>query len=365
MKSFWRNLHLWLCAPLGIIIAAICLSGAILVFENEFTDAYCGGNDLAPGSSRLSIGELMPRALAALPDSTEIKGIEISPEPTKAYRFLLAGKGHKSLMVNQYTGEVIGMRQRPPFFNFMHRLHGSLLLKRPKNPEDIAWGNLIIGSSTLLMLLGLITGLILWWPRSRSMLRNGLTISTRHGSFRFWYSIHNTTGFYAFILLLAMCATGLTWSFDWFNKGFYAILGAPQQNAVQEMPAKSPKADDEAKEEPNYAAWQTALDAVAKSNPDKKINVADGNISVTLGKYGNPRAADKYIFSGKTGEITEVKKYADTDQHTKFSGWIGAFHTGTWGGVWSKILYVLAAFIGFTLPISGYWLWIHRLRKKH
>ncbi|WP_337581207.1 PepSY-associated TM helix domain-containing protein, partial [Paraprevotella clara] len=41
-------------------------------------------------------------------------------------------------------------------------------------------------------------------------------------------------------------------------------------------------------------------------------------------------------------------------------GWFYAFHTGSWGGVWTKVLYFLAAFIGGILPLSGYYLWYKR-----
>ena len=40
-----------------------------------------------------------------------------------------------------------------------------------------------------------------------------------------------------------------------------------------------------------------------------------------------------------------------------------ALHTGTWGGVVTQTLYFVAAFIGGTLPLTGYYLWWKRRRK--
>ena len=42
---------------------------------------------------------------------------------------------------------------------------------------------------------------------------------------------------------------------------------------------------------------------------------------------------------------------------------IMALHTGTWGGVVTQTLYFVAAFIGGTLPLTGYYLWWKRKRK--
>lgn len=40
-----------------------------------------------------------------------------------------------------------------------------------------------------------------------------------------------------------------------------------------------------------------------------------------------------------------------------------SLHTGTWGGVVTQTLYFLAALIGGTLPVTGYYLWWKRRRK--
>lgn len=39
-----------------------------------------------------------------------------------------------------------------------------------------------------------------------------------------------------------------------------------------------------------------------------------------------------------------------------------AIHSGAFGGIVTKILWFIAALTGFTLPITGYWLWIRRKR---
>ena len=38
MRKFFAKVHLWLSIPFGIIIAIVCLTGAILVFETEILE---------------------------------------------------------------------------------------------------------------------------------------------------------------------------------------------------------------------------------------------------------------------------------------------------------------------------------------
>jgi uncharacterized iron-regulated membrane protein len=68
-------------------------------------------------------------------------------------------------------------------------------------------------------LVALLTGLYLWWPRSRQALRRTLRF---RGSPRVrWRSIHTTAGVVSCVLLLALIATGLTWTNyagSWFGQ---------------------------------------------------------------------------------------------------------------------------------------------------
>ncbi len=320
MKTFFRRLHLWLSAPLGILITLICFSGAMLVFENDITDlSLTGALRVDPqGRKALPLSELMARVSPYLPDSTSVNGVQISPDAGQAYRFNISGRGHRALIVDQYTGEVKAMRQRNAFFRSMHSLHGALLDKKHYAEGEIKWGQLFVGISTLLF-------------------------------------------------LLAMSITGLTWSFDWFGKGFYAIIGASEpvgahHGAPARKSGKNMATDPECA--PDYAAWQIAADGVAAANPGRTLTVKDGEVTVNLGSYGNARAANSYKFDTNSGSITGLDRYQDSPRRKKAGGWVGAFHTGTWGGLVSKILYFLAALIGATLPLTGYWLWIKRLKAR-
>ena len=38
MRKFFAKVHLWLSIPFGFIIAIVCLTGAILVFEAEILE---------------------------------------------------------------------------------------------------------------------------------------------------------------------------------------------------------------------------------------------------------------------------------------------------------------------------------------
>ena len=114
-----------------------------------------------------------------------------------------------------------------------------------------------------------------------------------------------------------------------------------------------------------FDGWQRAYENVAAIVPHfETITVSAGTVSVKVSKYGNMRAADKYMFDEESGAITSVELYKDSARKGKLSGWFYSLHIGSWGGLLTRILSFLAALFGATLPLTGYYLWIKRLYGK-
>lgn len=234
MKKIFRKIHLWLSVPFGLIITLVCFSGAMLVFENEANEWF--RRDLyyveTVKESPLPMDKLLEKVATTLPDSVSVTGVSISSDPGRAYQVSLSKPRRASLYVDQYTGEVKGKSERSGFFMFMFRMHRWLLDSMNPGNEGIFWGKMIVGVSTLLLVFVLISGIVIWWPRTRKALKNSLKITATKGWRRFWYDLHVAGGMYALIFLLAMALTGLTWSFPWYRTAFYKVFGVEVQQRV-------------------------------------------------------------------------------------------------------------------------------------
>lgn len=411
MRKIFRNIHLWLSVPFGILITLICFSGAALVFEKEVMELchrelyFVKKVEAAP----LPMEQLMTKVAATLPDSVSVTGVNISSDPERAYQVTLSKPRRASMYVDQYTGEIMGKYERAPFFNFMFRMH-RWLLDSMKQDGGIFWGKMIVGTSTLMFVFVLISGVVVWWPRTRKALKNSLKIVANKGWRRFWYDLHVAGGMYALVFLLAMALTGLTWSFQWYRTGFYKTFGVEVQpsmghgNAAANATAKGGKREGspeggkregspegrsgspegrsgspegrngrpegrsgrpEGRKHSPYTNWQQVYEQLAEANPDYKlISVSDGSASVALPRFGNQRGTDRYKFNPRNGEITETTLYKDLDNSGKIRGWIYSVHVGSWGGMLTRILTFIAALVGASLPLTGYYLWIRRLMKR-
>ena len=166
MKKLFAKIHLWLSIPFGIIIAIVCLTGSILVFETEILE-FCypsryfvkevKGEPLSPAA-------LMDAARQQLPDSIKITGIRISADPERTSQLILPGK-KAACFINPYTREITGIDDGKGFFMKMMRLH-RWLLDEYKRDGSFAWGKAIVGYSTLALAIIIISGLVIWYPRN-------------------------------------------------------------------------------------------------------------------------------------------------------------------------------------------------------
>ena len=387
MKKIFAKIHLWLSLPLGIVLTVVCLSGAVLVFEGEITRALHPElyRVAAPADARpLRPSQLADRIGGQMPDSLHLVSLQLSARSDEPCMAAFRETGRKQLSVDPYTGNVNGWTESPAFFGTVRKLHRWLLDPPPSKGEKSV-GKAIVGVSTLALVLILVSGLILWIPRSRKALRNRLKVSYSDGR-RFWHDCHVSLGFYATLLLLVMALTGLTWSFGWYRTAAYVLFGGTPQTAVaEEAPARKTDSGNRQSRERSggrnagrehggtqtetearpfdYAVWDAVLgELTAHCTAYKTIVLTQTEAQVA--RQSAMRRIDRATFDPRSGRLAEIARYEDTPRQQRLRGWFYAFHTGTWGGIWTKILYFLAALVGASLPLTGYWLWWRRCMNK-
>lgn len=368
MKKLLHKIHLWLSIPFGLIITVICFTGATLVFEQDITRAlnkHLYQVEIPQGKERLSPSEVI-NIVQDRHDEMEISSVSIPKAADATYQISFSNGGKKVLFVNPYTGESIGLSKSYPFFQTMRKLH-RWFLDAPKSKESISAGRMIVGISTIAMTVILISGLVIWIPRTRKALKNRLTVACGKGNRRLIYDSHVALGFYATIFLLLMALTGPTWSFGWYREAAYSLLGAEPQ--TQNPKTGHGYGHNEKKEngkterqQENTITYDIALKEIQSQYPEYNyIKLSKNEATVALNKNGYRQKSDNIKFNPKTGKITEIRKFEDNSVRQNLRGLIYSLHVGTWGGPVTKVLYFLAALIGATLPPTGYYLW---LKKK-
>jgi uncharacterized iron-regulated membrane protein len=227
---------------------------------------------------------------------------------------------------------------------------------------------------TLVFLVMLISGIILWWPRSRAARKQRFSVKWGASPKRLNYDLHNVLGFYATWITLFIVITGLIWSFDWFAKGIYGIAGA-KHSIIKEQPPHSDTTRAKA------GAATAAIDKVwlsLQADMGRRYIVAGIQLPQTASapialraspeehKYykDDMRYFDQYTgreFAGAYvwGRYTDAHTVADKIRRMNYD-----IHVGAIAGWPGRILAFFAALIAASLPVTGFMIWRNK-RKKH
>lgn len=358
MKKVFVLLHRYLGFIAGITIFISCLTGAILTFQTEIrelTNRELYRRPASEGKSVLPISVLVSRVNAQLTEG-QVKSIQIPSDTTYNYVFTPSQPERTQLYINPYTGAVVGKidSNTPDVFGFFFRLHRWLL------DDSKTWGKQIMGASTLLFVVILITGIVYWWSKSKRELKARLRVKTNANRRRFWTDVHAAGGIYSVALLLVMALTGLTWSYPWARQGVYALFGVEASPKKHDKDKKKDKKDKPEKEEPIVFDWDNAYAQVApKAQNELSLSISQGKATVARKiSFGYTRANDEYTLDKDNGNITDYLAYDKKPLEMRVRTWIYIIHVGMWAGVWSKALYFIACLLGASFPLSGLYIYL-------
>lgn len=231
-KSLWNPIrkwffviHKWAGIVSALILFVVCLTGTIYTFQEDIIRCLNKEKYIVKavdGTSPISIEDAVQKVKEATGVAPRFINIPYSSDNVWIANAVTPEGGRRgtNYFVNQYSGEVTegGNLKGQAFFLIVFRLHRWLLL-------DTAVGRPIVGWATIIMILLVISGIVLWFPRKIKNIAKGLKIMWNGGSYRLTYDLHNVLGFYTAILVLIMSVTGLFWSFDWSRKAIYGVLG--------------------------------------------------------------------------------------------------------------------------------------------
>ncbi|HVI45943.1 MAG TPA: PepSY-associated TM helix domain-containing protein [Chitinophaga sp.] len=391
MKVFFRRIHLYLGLAAGLVITVSCLTGALLVFEKELTEAFNRDRYFVQQMGRrLTLDEIAANVKQQVPGAN-ITRIQVFSDPSRTMAVGLeeGKKGGKkkedhegeskdrkeknaagakpsprkekgrTAFVNPYTGKVIALfSYQETFYYKIFSLHRRLLAG--------STGKVIVGISTFIFLFILITGIVLWWPKTRNIFKQRIKVKWDGGWKRLNHDMHIVLGFYASIFLFVSAFTGLTWSFEWFSKGMYAALRTSPK--ATEAPASAAEAA------PGTAAisYEGALALVKQQAPDAiyyslsapKDSTASFMVTLLPAGITHEGATTSYYLDQFTGKVLLSQTFAQKNLGQQIRSTIKPLHTGAIFGTPSKIFALVLALLGATFPVTGTILWINRTRKK-
>ena len=382
MKVFFRRIHLYLGLAAGLVILIACLTGAILVFEKDLQMAFNKDRYYVTHTgNKLSADSLVSKVKLAFAGA-KINNVKVygNPERSAEINITPAAKKETSATSSQPLAKKQGPPERQPGYTiFVNPYTGDILDKYSYRETGFytvfalhRWllggqnsiGKLIVGISTLIFLFIILTGIILWWPKTKKILQKRLTLKWSAGWKRINHDLHIVLGFYSSILLFIFAFTGLAWSFEWFNKGIYKVTNSSMKPPPPPASTYLADAKSISFDQALATAFLHAADAEYYNVSVPKDSVGTMNVSVLKNNAVHESATDMLYLDQYSGKLLSKMDFADRNLGARVRSTFKPVHTGSIWGMPSKIVAFIVCLLGASFPITGTIMWINRTRKK-
>lgn len=400
-RKFFNDIHLWAGLISGLVLVVVCFTGTVYVYNTEIRES--AAKHLYEVSEQR--GEVKPGLNTILESARkQIEGdfisVSIPFEANRSLQINVKKEGDQSrsgtnYFVNPYTGAILGNNAEPTWADIlmkdMFSLHRWLMLDRVEKPlfgelPNRTLGSYITGTATIFFTIGVITGLIIWFPKRLKNWKQGLKIKPGNWK-RLNHDLHNSLAFYSIIILFLMGVTGPFWSFPWYREALQKSLGTYKEQPSENRSgnAANPTVMGTTNQNPGANSGESGNQSVALMTMDLErivqltdsILAYEGSyrvsfpqqpedlISVNKYKIGffAPAAADKIQMKADL-EIDEVQIFKEKPLNERISSSIKSIHIGDVYGSFSKILYFLACLVATSLPFTGTLIWINKMKKK-
>lgn len=372
IKAILFQVHSVASLVLALLLSLIALTGAIMSFEDEIVDHLNAGiMQVAPRTAPALMPDELVVRLKTTQDFGKVSAVTLSSDPAAAVhvRFARDEQGGRpaSLYVDPYDARVLGSPRGEEFFATVRRLHRWLLI--PGDAEG--WGRQATGIAALGLIVMLVSGLVLRWPRRagsvKMWLKPNLGLSGR-GLHR---SLHTVIGTWVLPVYLVMTLTGLWYSFDWYKDGVVWLLSRPQGPAAK-MQTKAPRAAGRSERAQPIGfdqAWTTfKREEGARFSRALLTLPAGSGTAIRIRSWGKDSTLDttrdEFRIDSVTGQLVSAERYADKTFGEKIIANVLDIHRGAILGWPGKLAFMIAAALMPLFAVTGILLYLSRRKLR-
>lgn len=213
-RALWLKLHLFLALSAGFLFALLGLTGSLSIYREEIDELLNPGLVIDnPQEDHQSLDRILAAVKSAHPERHGAWTLEM-PRSTQGMITAWFDKPRETyfdyyaplmVSVNPYTNEVVASRfWGATFTTWLLDIHTQLHLG--------LIGRNAIGVLGLLLMLSAASGLVLWWPGVKGVIK-ALTIRRQAGLLRWVTDLHRMIGILSAMALLILAGTGFLLSY--------------------------------------------------------------------------------------------------------------------------------------------------------
>lgn len=280
----------------------------------------------------------------------------LKTSPNQATEFVSGRFSNKSsIFINPYTGKVSGeiIGKNTTMYS-IRKLHGELLMG--------GFGTKIIELIASWMVVLILTGLYIWWPKRGWKIKGHLIPRSNINKRTFYRDLHAVSGFWISILLLMILAGGFPWT-DVFGQNFKTVQKVTNTGYPSTWQGHQLKSNVSGKA---LTLDQMVVTVKALELPGiVSLGFPKGPSGVFSVSNINPSdltSQQSIHFDQYSGEPILKHTWKDVGILMRGRMWFMAFHQGEFGG-WNWWLILITAILLTIMSVSALASYILRKRK--
>ena len=364
LRNAWLAIHRWLGLTLGLVGALLGITGSLLVFDGEI-DARLNPQRYAVSGTVMQqpISAYLDAAAQAAGNGARAIALQLPSDRGGAVSVVMRGAGGAApsrVYLDPPTARVLDVAQGGGFVEWLHRFHGSLMLR------DF-WGREFIGVVGLAMLFSALSGIYLWWP-GRAMAWRALRFRPRVTLPR---NLHHVCGFYVSIVLAVLAFTGVYLAFPNAMRSGVELF-SPVSLALRGGPPSSPAASG-ARGAEMLVGPDRAAEIARAQVPGASIagvgmpGGADGAYRVTMREARDPHTLrggnTLLLIDARSGDVRRRVDATTRTAGDTFLAWQAPLHTGEALGFAGRVAAAIAGLAPALLFVTGSLMWLRRPRR--
>ncbi|HEY8334738.1 MAG TPA: PepSY-associated TM helix domain-containing protein [Tardiphaga sp.] len=369
VKAALLQVHSVIGLAVALVLSVIGLTGATMSFEDEI-GAFMNAGIMrveARAAPMLTPDALVAR-LQAAQDFGKVSAVTLSSDPSAAARIRFArnegGTRPSSVYVDPYDGHLLGAPRGENFFATVRKLHRWLLL--PGDGKGV--GRQITGVVAIGLVVMLVSGLVLRWPRRVRSIKAWLKPNLAMRGRGFQWSLHSVAGTWVLPVYLVIALTGLWYSFDWYKDAATWLLGRPA-TATKMQPKAPPRPANAEVTAPTFdRVWSVFLREQGDRYASAQLTLPPQGTVVRVRSW--PRgswhdgARDEFRIDAASGRIAHAEIYAHKPLGERVLASVLDIHRGAILGWPGRLLFMLAAALMPLFMVTGFLLYLSRRRLR-
>lgn len=354
VRQFWRRVHLWVALSFGVLLVPIGLSGAALVFSVDIDRLLDPARYAVTGAAMEQTASVYLENAASAAPGAQAAMLRWAAEPGAPIVVVLRGGGEgrsqtsgpmgrfRLAYLDPPSGRVLGVADpRKSLVGFIHSLHADLMAAEFSGRE-------IVGFVGLGLLILTLTGVWLWIPRDKRIIRG---LRWRRGA-KLSFNLHHMAGVWLAGPLAVMALTGASLSFPQQTRSLiatFAELGPrptrPGAAALMRRPELDPQRVLELALGAEPGARPTALSTPSEQDKVWRVQLLNANDE-----------SRSVLVDDRTSAVKVVPSSAGD----AFAAWLRRVHEATHHGpVWRA--FGVACGLGPAIfLVTGILMWLRR-----